>query len=245
MLRIHGTGKRPIRVSELMEHYEDVFPDPSEVYGIQAPCIPGPPLLDPAETQERNAAVVRRALRTVGSLHRPMGSRTTPQVAALTFNAVPYMLKGSIAPLAWVAFSYDTWTYARKNAGTLGGWSSTPSQNVARASKMPALPPVAWIFSTKRFAAKASFFGWYEEKFRTRPVLRSKALRSLINRYDAMLRDIQAIPVETVTREFVIEAVDCSFPDDTFRKMVRSARKECDLMREKLNNQIEEGVWIW
>lgn len=246
MIRLRGTGKRPIRVSELLEHYADVFPDPGLVYAIQAPVVPGPPLLDPEASQDANVRPVLAAMRTVAGLHGVRCTRATPpKLRTLAYNAVPFMLAGNIAPLAWVAFSYDTWAYARANAGSLGGWSSTPSEQIARSSKLPKSPPMAWILSAKRFAARASFFGWYEERFRTRPVLRSRALTSLLKRYDHMLADIQSIPVDNVTREFVVEAVECNFPDDDFRRMVSAARKECYRMRQKLIDQIDDGVWVW
>ncbi len=245
MIRLRGTGKRPIRLSELLERYPDVMPDPGLVYGIQAPTVPGPPLLDPQATQDANAAVVARAMQTVARLNDIRVGKPSPALKRLASNAVPFFLKGQIAPLAWIAFSYDTWAYARKNAGTIGGWSSTPSEQIVRSRKLPRLPPTAWILQPKRFAAKASFFGWYDEKFRTRPMLRSKALNSLLKRFDHMISDLQSVRVEDVTRDFVIEAVECSFPDDDFRRMISAARKDCARMRQKLLDQIDEGVWIW
>ena len=137
-----------------------------------------------------------------------------------------------IAPIAWIAWSFDQFNEAIRERAILKGRTHEAEP-----------PPPSWVFSSKRLQIKR---GWFRQcigdTFAGGQTHETPLRRALVDRYWRMIRDMRADP--DMSEQKARAAVGRAFPGG-YDAALAAANEEVVRIRGELRKSVEDGVFVW
>jgi hypothetical protein len=193
--------------------------------------IPPPRLLPEGATPQQCVKALATAYRAVLkrrysiTSHYMLGAaaleshKDYPRVAELGM----LMLEQKVAPLAWVLYSFDSWTHTPKGLG-----KRTP-------------PTSKWVWSKKRWREQRERF---EEERYTSIELRT-APEAMQLWKDWKLMWFELLRSAPMTREGVAQICDKWFPGDSYETRLARARSQTWEWQARVDREAADGGWPW
>lgn len=192
--------------------------------------IPSPPTLDPSATDREKAQRLAAAYR--GALSKRTGkpsfvlSRGDIQRSRfykLLLGGAAKLIEHELPPTSWALWSVDIWRDYGEG-----------KQKV---------PPLPWVYGPKRIVERR---GWFRRESHAggRVVFGRKHIE-LLDRYEKMRRALHVAALTTAKVD-VSEIVAEHFPTDaTYERLVAEARFEAEQKRQRFEERIARGEFLW
>lgn len=252
--RFAGAAPRTSLVwaSMLAQHDRIIPPYPSPSV-VEVATLPGPPLINPNDSDTRKVWRVMQAYTT--AIRHLYGasfvfSRLTEEDVQRSKHfkavlaAVPHLEALRLPPLAWVAFSAYAWRAYVVHGGKGRSWDSAPSQTKGPRASTP--PSAVWTFSVQRITSRTDWFSWLESHWRGGRMVVSDAHRALMRRYARLRAALVTLSLEReVTEQDVRECVQRHLSAATYARLKDEAETAAELQQAEWTRAMKRGEWIW
>lgn len=194
---------------------------------VMPATVPDPPLLDPTHTERAHVLNLCFTWRTV--LRARMGASWFVKPAIVTprwryykqlANAAEQLIKHSLWPMAWGAWSIDLW----KRDG---------SQDA---------PPLTVVWAAKRIERLRGWFGKEAQTYLGGRAIFGAKHRDLLRRWTAMGYELIRAGERPEDSARIVERW---FPGALYDELVRSARVEAATKTAELRARVDSGEWVW
>lgn len=245
--RIGGSARLAHRWPAILATYGDILPSFPGPDALRLAKKPSPPMLVRGAGDPEHARVMGRAYRTVitslygrtptekvdGGKQRRAAFSVIKGAAILQHpeyptlcNAAGLLVRYTISPLAWVAYSY-------------GGWVAIRAHN----RRLPLYPTVKWVYSMKRLEERQLYFAWHEGFHQGSLVDLAEEHRELVVLYSKMRAAL--LREKTLTTAQVQKHVDAFLPRREYARLARAAQAKYDARRDEYQDQLDRGDYIW
>jgi hypothetical protein len=194
--------------------------------------IPAPKLLAPELNDRQRVKFLAGAYRAVLKRRytitsRYMSSTTLALESHADFPKLVWlageMVTARVAPLAWVLFSFDAWTWTERGKGK-------------RSS-----PPTKWVWSKKRWKDQQEWFA--DERYNTVQLRTAPDAAALWRDWRCMWFEL--LRRAPTSRDEIAQVVDRWFPGDAFERRLTRARTQTWDWQERVDREMADGGWPW